>query len=212
MFPATFRPEPRCHVCRTDSIREKVNEMLAVGASYTPIVRAVNADGVSNISVDSVRNHAERHFPVQNVAQATYREILERRAAQNRIDFIDGVSTAVTPMAFYETLMVKSYERLVQDGTEVSIETGLRAADKLQAAAGARDHDDEVVQAYVKLNRLIEAVRTFIPEDKLREFAEMLDDQEAVRPPLEASVADEDEPTDDVEFFEIDEDEEGDDF
>ncbi len=35
MYPDTFRPEPRCHVCRTDPIREQVNAMLARG-SPTP--------------------------------------------------------------------------------------------------------------------------------------------------------------------------------
>jgi len=29
------------------------------------------------VTIDSVRNHANRHFPVQQVARATYREILE---------------------------------------------------------------------------------------------------------------------------------------
>ena len=40
------------------------------------------------VTVDSVRNHAARHFPVQNVARATYRQILERRAEGNGIDFV----------------------------------------------------------------------------------------------------------------------------
>ena len=43
-----------------------------------------------------------RHFPVQNVARATYREILEHRAQENRIDFAEGVATALTPIAFFE--------------------------------------------------------------------------------------------------------------
>src|SRR5208283_647593 len=141
-----FRPEPRCHVCRTDSIRERVNAMLANGSSYAQIVRAVAAEGAGELSLDSVRNHASRHFPVQNAAQATYREIVERRAAENRIDFVAGVATAITPLAFYETMMVKGFQRLVQDDTEVSIETGLRAAEKLQAVLGARDPGADILQ------------------------------------------------------------------
>jgi hypothetical protein len=46
-----------------------------------------NAVGVTS---DSIRRHAERHFPVQNAARATYREILERRAKANSVDFVNG--------------------------------------------------------------------------------------------------------------------------
>ncbi len=45
----------------------------------------------------------------------------------NRIDFETGVTNAITPLAFYETMMVKGFKRLVRDDTEVSIETKLRA-------------------------------------------------------------------------------------
>ena len=48
-----------------------------------------------------------RHFPVQRVAKATYWDILKRRAGDNRIDFIEGVAAALTPIAFFETVMVR---------------------------------------------------------------------------------------------------------
>jgi len=38
--------------------------------------------------LDSVRRHCRRHFPIQSVARATYRDILERRARENQIDFV----------------------------------------------------------------------------------------------------------------------------
>ena len=59
------------------------------------------------MTIDSIRNHCVRHFPVQQVARATYREILERRAKENSVDFIDGVATAITPLAVLETIMMK---------------------------------------------------------------------------------------------------------
>ena len=65
------------------------------------------------IFIDSIRNHTVRHFPVQQVARATYREVLERRAKENSVDFIEGVATAITPMAFLESVMVKGYQTLV---------------------------------------------------------------------------------------------------
>jgi hypothetical protein len=56
----------------------------------------------------TIRNHTARHFSVQHVARAAYREILERRAKENSVDFIEGVATAITPMAFLESVMVKA--------------------------------------------------------------------------------------------------------
>src|SRR6478672_10587916 len=93
--------EPRCRVCRNDSVRTKVNDLLATGASYAMVLRAL--DDINStleqrdwVTIDSIRNHANRHFPVQQVARATYREILERRAKENSIDFIEGVAPLST--------------------------------------------------------------------------------------------------------------------
>jgi hypothetical protein len=127
-----FHLEPRCRVCRNDQARKKVNDLLATGASYAMIVRALSADNTEldkcdRVTIDSVRTHATKHFPVQSVAKATYREILERRAKANHIDFIEGVATAITPIAFFETVMVKSYETLVDSNTKVDVSTGIVA-------------------------------------------------------------------------------------
>ena len=86
-----FHLEPRCRVCRNDQVRKKVNDLLATGSSYAVIVRALAADNAEldksdRVTIDSIRNHTVRHFPVQNVAKATYRRILERRAQENGVD------------------------------------------------------------------------------------------------------------------------------
>jgi hypothetical protein len=73
------------------------------------------------------------------VAKATYRDILERRARENAVDFVEGVATALTPIAFFETFMVKSYETLVDSDTRVDVNTGIVAASRLQAVIGSRD-------------------------------------------------------------------------
>ena len=75
-------------------------------------------DPHDRVTIDSIRDHTSRHFPVQQVARATYREILERRAQDNDIDFVKSVATAITPMAFLETVMVKGYETLVDPDTK----------------------------------------------------------------------------------------------
>src|SRR5690348_12004541 len=133
-----FHLEPRCRICRNDCMRTKVNDMLATGLSYAMIVRAVEDDNATldkrdRVTIDSIRNHSARHFPVQNVAKATYREILERRAQENGIDFVNGVATAITPMAFFETVMAKGYENLIDSDTKVDVNTGMIAAGRLQA-------------------------------------------------------------------------------
>ena len=97
-----MRIEPRCRICRNDHLRKKVNDMLATGLSYAMILRALQKDNDQldkrdRVTIDSVRNHCGRHFPVQNVARATYRRILEQRAQENAVDFVAGVATALTP-------------------------------------------------------------------------------------------------------------------
>ena len=87
-------------MCRNDQVRKKVNDLLASGASYAMIVRALAADNAefddrNRIALDSIRTHTTKHFPVQSVAKATYRAILERRAQENRVDFVEGVGTAL---------------------------------------------------------------------------------------------------------------------
>jgi hypothetical protein len=70
-------------------------------------------DKRDKVNLDSIRTHCGRHFPVQHFAIATYREILERRPRENQAEFVEGVATALTPIAFLETVLVKSYETLV---------------------------------------------------------------------------------------------------
>jgi hypothetical protein len=86
--------EPRCRVCRSDVLRPKVNDMLANGSSYAMVLRALEDDNSKldardRVTIDSIRNHCARHFPVQNVAKFTYREILERRAKEANVDFVE---------------------------------------------------------------------------------------------------------------------------
>src|SRR6476660_7583474 len=131
-----FHLEPRCRICRNDQVRTKVNDLLATGASYAMVLRALGDDNTTleqrhRVTIDSIRNHANRHFPVQQVARATYREILERRAKQNSVDFIDGVATAITPLALLESVMVRGYQSLVDEDTTVSYRDGMEAALKL---------------------------------------------------------------------------------
>ena len=92
---------------------------------------------------------------MQNVAKATYRAILERRAQENGVDFVKGVATAITPMAFYETVMVKGYETLVDSGTKVDVSTGMIAAGRLQALIESRAGGTSMADIMVQMDRII---------------------------------------------------------
>ena len=124
-------------------MRTKVNDLLATGASYAMVLRALGDDNATleqrdRVTIDSIRNHCVRHFPVQQVARATYREILERRAKENSVDFIEGVATAVTPVAFLETVMVKGYQTLVDELTTVSYRDGMKPPSSTRSPARTR--------------------------------------------------------------------------
>ena len=178
-----FHLEPRCRVCRNDVLRKKVNDMLATGASYAMIVRALSADNTElaksdRVTIDSIRTHTTKHFPVQSVAKATYRAILERRARENQVDFVEGVATALLPVTFFEVVMNKAFRTLVDDGTEVSVETGLRAAEKLQSVLDGRERGTDVLELKVQLGRIGEAVRAVVPQSMWAAIVEQLEELE----------------------------------
>jgi hypothetical protein len=49
-----FHLEPRCRICRNDSMRRKVNDLLATGASYAMVLRALAADNAELDKCDRV--------------------------------------------------------------------------------------------------------------------------------------------------------------
>ena len=66
-------------------------------------------------------------------------------------------------MALYEVVMNEAFRRLVDGGVDVSIDTGLRAAEKLQALTDARAGEADMAGIRAEMGRVIEVVRTFIP-------------------------------------------------
>jgi hypothetical protein len=206
-----FHLEPRCRVCRNDQVRKKVNDTLATGASYAMVLRALAADNADfdkcdRVTVDSIRNHCGRHFPVQSFARATYREILERRAKANSVDFVDGVATAITPIAFYETVMVKSYETLVDSNTKVDVNAGMVAADRLQSLIDSRDYGREIAELRFQLGQIIGAVRSVVPQSMWAEIIRQLDLVEQRPETLDVGTDsyDDDDPYDPTEFIDDD--------
>ena len=86
-----------------------------------------------------------------------------RAARENGVDFITGVATAITPMAFYETVMVKGYETLVDSGTRVDVGTGMVAAARLQALIDSRAGGTRIADLRAQMGRIIDAIHSSVP-------------------------------------------------
>jgi hypothetical protein len=205
-----FHLEPRCRVCRNNDARTKVNDMLAAGASYAMIQRALDEDNArldkrDRVTIDSIRNHCVRHFPVQNVARAIYREILERRAKENGVDFVEAVATAITPMALYETIMVRGYQTLVDPDTKVDVNTAMIAAGRLQSLIDTRSGQPDWADIRVQMNRIIAAIKSTVPKAMWGEIVSKLDGTVEAVEPLEEDEADIFDPADDPFDDELDE-------
>jgi hypothetical protein len=211
-FPRNqFRIEPRCRVCRNEAVREKVNAMLASGSSYAMILRALGEDNArldkhDRVTIDSIRNHTTRHFPVQNAAKATYRQILEQRAQENGVDFVQDVATAITPMAFLETVMVKGYETLVDPGTKVDVRTGMVAAGQLQALLGSRSSGTNVAALMAQMDRIVQAIHSTVPESMWPKILEQLDGPVTADAPADRLDARYDEDDEDDDWDQDDDD------
>ena len=206
-----FHLEPRCHVCRNDQMRTKVNDLLASGASYAMILRAMEENNTKldkrdRITIDSIRNHTARHFPVQNVARATFREILERRAKENGVDFVEGVATAITPMALYETIMIRGYQNLVDPDTKIDVNTAMTAAGRLQALIDSRAGQPDWADIRVQVNRIIAAIKSTVPESMWPEILRKMKGEDDASEPMDddADVFDPDDDPFDDELDDLD--------
>ena len=94
---------------------------------------------------------------------AQHNSCCQRRKSQYH--FVKGVATAITPMAFYETVMVKGYETLVDSGTTVDVNTGMIAAGRLQALIESRASGTRIADLMVQMDCIIRAIHSRVPEE-----------------------------------------------
>jgi hypothetical protein len=78
-------------------------------------------------------------------------------------------------MAFYETVMVKGYQTLVDPDTTVDVTTGMLAAGRLQALLDTRSGRPDMAEIMVKMNRIIDAVKSMVPESSWPESLRRLE-------------------------------------
>ena len=120
------------------------------------------------------------------------------------------MATAITPIAFFETIMVKSYETLVDSNTKVDVNTGIVAAGRLQSLIDSRDHGHDLLVMKVQMAAICDAVKSTVPQEMWGAIIEKLDEaeqhQEALDVGTDSFDDDDDDPFDPTEF--IDEDDE----
>ena len=118
------------------------------------------------------------------------------------------MATAITPMAFYETVLVKGYETLVDSGTRVEVNTGMIAAARLQALTESRASGTRIADLMAQIGHIINAVHSTVPEELWPEILRKIDgpvaadmpadefedwgDAEDEYDPVESAQADED--------------------
>ena len=121
------------------------------------------------------------------------------------------MATAITPIAFFETIMVKSYENLVDPDTKVDVNTGIVAAGRLQSLIDSRDYDHELLVMKVQMAAICAAVKSTVPHEMWGEIVEKLDEleqhQEALSVGEDAFDDADDDPFDPTEFIDDEDDE-----
>lgn len=166
----TFNPETRCRVCCSQDSLDLVNTLIAHGLTYAAIMKClgpVNAARRKNnkITKASLYWHQKNHFNTQEPARAVYRQIMEDRAKEHELNFIEGTTTGVNAMSYLETMMVKAYKKLTDDNFDnVSVEMGMNAAIKLHDMTRKDAGLAEAAKAMNEMNRIINAVKEVVPE------------------------------------------------
>jgi hypothetical protein len=106
-------------------------------------------------------------------------------------------------------VMNKAFRTLVNDGIEVSVDTGLRVAEKLQFVLDGREQGTNVAKIMVHVNHIIEAARSTVPQEIWGEIKRKLNEAERHSEPvdIETEALDEaDEVFDPIEFADEDDD------
>jgi hypothetical protein len=202
----TFNPETRCRVCQSQDSLDLVNTLLAHGLTYAAIMKClkpVNAARRKNnqITKASLYWHCKNHFNTQEPARALYRQIMEDRAKEHELNFVEGTTTAVNAMSYLETMMVKGYKRLTDENFDnVSVDMGMNAAIKLHEMTRKDAGLTEAAKAMSEMNRIIAAVKEVVPERYFNQILARLDSGEGTAGFIEAETLDEDEDDDDEEF------------
>lgn len=165
------RIEPRCKICRQEPVRKLVNKLLAMGLSRPGILNALDLvnDGLSpdeQITYDNIYTHQKRHFDPSQPAREVYDAIVRKRAHDDPAG-AEAVGAQVNAMSYLETMMIKGFATLTDEGTTVSAEEGAKAAVKLHELTRSEAGTQQAAEILVRQSRIIAAMQELIPEDKI---------------------------------------------
>lgn len=163
----------KCRVCRDAAVLALVNKLLAVGFTVPDVMRALadhnaklRADGLPEITRDSLYNHRSEHFDVQSPAAAIYRRIQEEAALKYGADWREGVGTVLNAVSYHQTLMIKGYETLMNPAYVVDPIDGAKSAQVLHNLQRQDEDAYDRAQMLAKMNRIVEVVRHFVPKEQ----------------------------------------------
>ena len=161
-------PEPRCRICRNDQVRTKVNDLLATGASYAMVLRALGDDNAKlekrdRVTIDSIRNHTARHFPG---SAGRPRHLPGDPGAPGKENGVDS-STAWPPRSPHWPFMKPSWStgtrRSSRSRRRTVTATPANAAEKFNGSARKDEGARDLAPMRAEMGCIIEVVRTFIP-------------------------------------------------
>lgn len=171
---------PRCYVCAEVESKELVNKMLAAGLTNREIAescRGINsrrkaAGDDRMIDARIVWNHRRNHFDVDAPLPGVVRSILERRAQERGLDYLNGVGHAVTPYAVLETTMVKGYQKRLADpeAEPPSLGETLSAAKTIHELTAKDASQRQMADLLTTMERIISAAEKFVPLDQREAF------------------------------------------
>jgi len=200
-------PEGRCRVCQDPESRARVNRLLAYGMKIAEIedfVEDLNARRSKNnrITYWSLRNHAERHFNLQEPTNAARRRILERRKAQVADEFADGAAHLLSGMAYLDIVAQKGFENLVDDATVVDYEIGLKAQLKLEELQRDGAVEEQIAEMRRDVSLLQQAVRDVVSPSVMSEIVARIEELKGTTRDdiVDAEVVEDDDDSDDVGY------------
>jgi hypothetical protein len=200
-------PEGRCRVCQDPESRVRVNRLLTYGMKIGEIVDFVedlNERRPKNnkITYWSLRNHAERHFNIQEPTNAARRRILERRKEQVADEFGDAAAHLLSGMAYLDIVAQKGFENLVDDATVVDYETGLKAQLRLEELQRDGAVEEQIVEMRRDVSLLQQAVRDVVSPSVMSEIVARIEELKGTTRDdiVDAEVVEDDDDSDDVGY------------
>lgn len=178
----------RCRICRDDDVRKLINTLHGYGLTTRSIMDVIETSGVNNgrsnrdqINYDVVWRHTKKHFDIDNPAREIYREILARRAAEEGKDIDQGVGSAVNALSYLETMAIRGYQDLIDENTRIPYADGAKAVIKLHELTRQDAGVQEIAEVMRKMNYVINAVLTAVPEQYHGDIQAIIEGKELPR-------------------------------